>query len=650
MGMNVLSLFDGMSCGHLGLDKSNTEVNHYVASEVKEFAISHTAKKYPGTIQAGDVTRLHYEDGKMYRNCNRLVVTNGASVLSEADYQANKSCFFTKDGIRLVNITGLTFDKDFDTNNQILANYKDAGLILNASTLNDEALAFYQNNGFEILPNGEIAKWELGEMVFEGQFDMLMGGSPCQDFSLASAANGGKYGLEGSKSRLFFDYLRLKNEVNPTYFFLENVQMKSESKAMLDSFLGVYGIPFNSNKLSIQHRPRVYWTNLCDQAPMSDKTPEEIDFQNYQLRTLEWLEWGMYVKRFPGSYVGYAEGTQEANKGGFEFDETITEHTKVSDNGTMEGTKACIREHVRWNFDGTPNLSFTEEEASEIANFPQNRWVRKELETLYGRPVTDREIVEEIHRNLFEAIVKKSPSRDGMRYGKEVNGKKFSHCKDITNESKMSCITRKQDRFPNSGLIEFGPYCRFITKLEICKGQTVDYAFLADLSYEKIQDVCGDGWTVDVIASFFKHIGCTPIPLQTIEKPQKETEDNKTMGRRKTLVSDIFNESELEKETNAASSIKEDEIAKSLPFETNLGTMNISSEEVLNAIRKVLGMEALGKVQQELFGWDKIKQVNKSNVPSFVKESIEQEVKEALLGSYITKEIREKALWIIQGN
>ena len=122
------------------------------------------------------------------------------------------------------------------------------------------------------------------------------------------------------------------------------------------------------------------------------------------------------------------------------------------------------------------------------------------------------------------------------------------------------------------------------------------------------------------------------------------------MGRRKTLVSDIFNESELEKETIVASSIKEDKATTSSPLTTNLGGMNISSEEVLNAIQKVLGMEALGKVQQELFGWDKIKQVNKSNVPSFVKESIEQEVKEALLGSYITKEIREKALWVIQGN
>jgi DNA-cytosine methyltransferase len=56
--MNVLSLFDGMSCGHLALDKSGVKVDNYFASEVDKYAIEVTMANYPETIQLGDVRDL----------------------------------------------------------------------------------------------------------------------------------------------------------------------------------------------------------------------------------------------------------------------------------------------------------------------------------------------------------------------------------------------------------------------------------------------------------------------------------------------------------------------------------------------------------------------------------------------------------------
>jgi DNA-cytosine methyltransferase len=60
--MNVLSLFDGMSCGHIALDKLGIEVNQYFASEIEEASIKVTMANYPNTIQIGDVTKVNGKD------------------------------------------------------------------------------------------------------------------------------------------------------------------------------------------------------------------------------------------------------------------------------------------------------------------------------------------------------------------------------------------------------------------------------------------------------------------------------------------------------------------------------------------------------------------------------------------------------------
>lgn len=56
--MNVLSLFDGMSCGQIALERANIEINNYYASEIDKFAIQVAQKNYPGTIQLGNVLKL----------------------------------------------------------------------------------------------------------------------------------------------------------------------------------------------------------------------------------------------------------------------------------------------------------------------------------------------------------------------------------------------------------------------------------------------------------------------------------------------------------------------------------------------------------------------------------------------------------------
>ena len=58
MGINVLSLFDGISCGNIALERAGIEVDNYFASEIDLNAIKITNKNYPSTLQVGDITKI----------------------------------------------------------------------------------------------------------------------------------------------------------------------------------------------------------------------------------------------------------------------------------------------------------------------------------------------------------------------------------------------------------------------------------------------------------------------------------------------------------------------------------------------------------------------------------------------------------------
>ena len=57
-GLNVLSLFDGMSCGRLALERAGIKVNNYFASEIDKYAIQVAKHNYPNTQHIGDVTKV----------------------------------------------------------------------------------------------------------------------------------------------------------------------------------------------------------------------------------------------------------------------------------------------------------------------------------------------------------------------------------------------------------------------------------------------------------------------------------------------------------------------------------------------------------------------------------------------------------------
>jgi DNA (cytosine-5)-methyltransferase 3A len=136
-----------------------------------------------------------------------------------------------------------------------------AGIKVNkyyASEIKPHAIEVTQHNYPNTIQVGDVTKINAKDLP---KIDLLIGGSPCQDFS---SANKQKLGLAGEKSGLFYEYLRLLKELNPKYFLLENVAMDDFSYQTISHLVGTFPVDINSSLVSGQLRQRTYWTNIGD--------------------------------------------------------------------------------------------------------------------------------------------------------------------------------------------------------------------------------------------------------------------------------------------------------------------------------------------------------------------------------------------------
>lgn len=185
-GLTVVSLFDGMSCGRVALDRAGFDVLAYYSSEIDKHAIKVSSDNWKDVTQVGDV------------------------------------CNLTRD----------------------------------------------------VLPK---------------KVNLLMGGSPCQGFSY----NGKKLAFDDPRSKLIFEFKRVKDEVDPDYFLLENVNMAKRHQDVISEMLGVEPIAINSSVLSAATRPRIYWTDIPQTkiTPVMTSINDVIEWGDMSFNTPGWYNW-----------------------------------------------------------------------------------------------------------------------------------------------------------------------------------------------------------------------------------------------------------------------------------------------------------------------------------------------------------------------
>ena len=131
---------------------------------------------------------------------------------------------------------------------------------------------------------------------------MIMGGSPCQDVSVA----GKRAGLSGARSSLVYVFAEMVKHYKPKYFFLENVaSMKKEDVEKISNLMGVAPLKISSANVSAQHRTRYYWTNIPYAYPQNngelirdilEKEPENVLYYDSNRLTLKKVRDDLIVK------------------------------------------------------------------------------------------------------------------------------------------------------------------------------------------------------------------------------------------------------------------------------------------------------------------------------------------------------------------
>lgn len=150
---------------------------------------------------------------------------------------------------------------------------KNLGIEVNsyvASEIDKSAIKVSEHNFPEIEREGCVKRIDTKRYR---DIDLLMGGSPCQGFSLA----GKDLNFQDPRSALFFEFVRIKEACKPKYFLLENVKMKKEYERVITAHMGVEPIEINSSLVSGQNRVRLYWTNIPKIAQPEDLG---IDFRD----------------------------------------------------------------------------------------------------------------------------------------------------------------------------------------------------------------------------------------------------------------------------------------------------------------------------------------------------------------------------------
>lgn len=133
-----------------------------------------------------------------------------------------------------------------------------------ASEVDPYAMKIALKNHPDIVQLGDILNWEEWDIPAP---DIIIGGSPCQGFSIAGLGGG----LQDPRSALILDMLDVCDHFNPRFKLLENVKMGKKEEDYISYRMGTRPVQLDSSLVSAQLRKRMYWFNWDLVDPIEDK-------------------------------------------------------------------------------------------------------------------------------------------------------------------------------------------------------------------------------------------------------------------------------------------------------------------------------------------------------------------------------------------
>jgi len=401
-----------------------------------------------------------------------------------------------------------------------------------ASEIDKYAIQITQKNYPKTIQIGDVTKVKASDLP---KIDLLMGGSPCQGFSIANQNRKNlvfnEYGVcSDERSKLFFEFVRLMKETKPDWWFLENVRMKKEHMEIVNKVLsdavGYEVKPYlvNSSVRSGQNRLRYYWTNI----------PFENNLEDWGIKLKDILEPIPFSKDYPNylklPIVRKKSGATKKTRG--EMVRSIDDEKSFTVNATMwKGQKSSYVKAQEVNpFRPCEPREIKKDSlchhVADATDIKGNQAIKRvyggegkspTLTTMGGghrEPkvlVPPKEVQDCIEQGMKNVAFTEARTEEAKQLRKEHMAK---YKKDFSprrakvlqprTDGKMNCITASMTK--EHTVIDNNWYYRKLTPTECERLQTFPDGYTFGLSNTRRFQCLGNSWTVDIIVEFFKNI------------------------------------------------------------------------------------------------------------------------------------------------
>ena len=350
-----------------------------------------------------------------------------------------------------------------------------------ASEIDKYAMQVTQANFPNTIQVGDITKVSLYR--FQHHIDLMMGGSPCQGFSFA----GHQLNFDDPRSKLFFDFIRIRDELLPKYVLLENVRMAKESQDIISKYMGCEPTKINSADVSPQSRNRLYWFvtydwDLGKYVPMHIPQPSK---KNVVIRDiLEDLPFGEIPNYLANSWGGVPRGDK----------------VKSIDDAKANCLTASMYKGQIPTFIKKPNPSASKDGLIRVgtANLKGHDSIKRVYSADGKSPTLTT--MQGGHREpkiSMGRVVNRRLDENGVRKDNQMD-LPFTTKVEVREDDVSNCLTTVEK---DNVVVNRDEYLwRKLTPLECERLQTMPDNYTNHVSKTQRYKMIGNGWTIDVIA------------------------------------------------------------------------------------------------------------------------------------------------------
>tara|TARA_R100000458_G_scaffold30869_1_gene28292 strand:- start:202 stop:1380 length:1179 start_codon:yes stop_codon:yes gene_type:complete len=356
-----------------------------------------------------------------------------------------------------------------------------------ASEIDPHAIKVTQANFPNTIQLGDITK--VFYRSFNHHIGLMMGGSPCQGFSFA----GKQLNFDDPRSKLFFDFIRIREELKPKYVLLENVRMAKESQDIISKYMGCEPTKINSADVSAQSRNRLYWLvkydwDLEKYVPVHIPQPTKKDVVIRDI--LEDLPFGEIPNYLANSWDGVPRGDK----------------VKSIDDDKANCLTASMWKGQIPTFIKKPNPTASKDGLIRVGTADlKGHDSIKRVYSADGKAPT-LTTMGGGHREpkiSMGRVINRRLDENGVRKDNQME-LPFTTKVEVREDDKSNCLTTVEK---DNVVVNRDEYLwRKLTPLECERLQTMPDNYTNHVSKTQRYKMIGNGWTIDVIAHILNQI------------------------------------------------------------------------------------------------------------------------------------------------